>query len=73
MREGYALVRRAAAATAVAVALHPVVAPAPFGGSLLLGAMFLAARGDGEPLIVDMVAVEGRPAGRAAPPGNPAW
>jgi hypothetical protein len=64
MREGYrALVRRAAAAMGVSVALHLVVAS--LGGSLPLGAVLSVVSKDAGPLIVEMIAGDTRP---PAPP-----
>jgi hypothetical protein len=59
MREEYgALVRRAAAALGVSVALH--LAVVALGGSLFLGAL-LAGSEDSAPLIVDVVEADARP------------
>ena len=64
MREGYgALIRRAAAALGVSVALH--LAVVSLGVSLPLGALLGAISKDAAPLIVEMIAGEGR---QAAPP-----
>ena len=64
MREGYgALIRRAAAALGVSVALH--LAVVSLGVSLPLGALLDAISKDAAPLIVEMIAGEGR---QAAPP-----
>jgi hypothetical protein len=59
------LIRRATAALAVSVALHLALVAA--GGSLLLGGLLATLGGDTDPLIVEVVPADPKPATPAAP------
>lgn len=66
MRESYgALLRRAAAAVGVSVALHVVVVS--LIGSVLLGSLWTAITDDATPLVVEVVTADARPVARPAP------
>lgn len=65
MRERYgALLRRAAAAVGVSVALHVVVVS--LVGSVLLGSLWTAITDDATPLVVEVVTADARPVARPA-------